>query len=250
GIAVLQDFIEEWASPDFHGRETWPFIWLLLTSLIMAGFSRRRLDWREAIFVSGTAYMALLAGRNIAVFALAGVPVLSRHLSWWLEERGFRPQWRAIRMNTTLYALNWMLVIVALGGATARLMTAIAPETIEEALSGYPVEALTYMRQHDVPQPLYNSYNWGGYLIWSLPDYPVFVDGRTDLYNDEILNQYFRSYFASERWSESLEAFEINSVLVDDTAPLVTALELSPEWSEAYRDEVAVIYIREVPLNE
>ena len=29
---------------------------------------------------------------------------------------------------------------------------------------------------------MFNSYNWGGYLMFKLPDYPVFVDGRTDLY--------------------------------------------------------------------
>src|SRR6266852_1982972 len=30
GIGALQNYIQEWASPDFHGRETWPFILLLL----------------------------------------------------------------------------------------------------------------------------------------------------------------------------------------------------------------------------
>ena len=31
-------------------------------------------------------------------------------------------------------------------------------------------------------QPGYNSYNWGGYLIWR--GLPVFVDGRADVYGD------------------------------------------------------------------
>ena len=31
---------------------------------------------------------------------------------------------------------------------------------------------------------MFNSYNWGGYLMFALPDMPVFVDGRTDLYGD------------------------------------------------------------------
>ncbi len=40
------------------------------------------------------------------------------------------------------------------------------------------------------PQPIYNEYIWGGYLIWRLyPDYRVYIDGRADVYGDSLVNE-------------------------------------------------------------
>src|ERR1039458_7411349 len=30
--------------------------------------------------------------------------------------------------------------------------------------------------------PMLNDYSFGGYLIWAAPEYPVMMDGRTDVY--------------------------------------------------------------------
>src|SRR5262249_32715973 len=46
-IGALQNFIQEWNSPDFHGRQTWPFIFLLLGTLGAVGAGRKRLDWTD-----------------------------------------------------------------------------------------------------------------------------------------------------------------------------------------------------------
>ena len=111
GIGVLQQFIQEWASPDFHLRETWPFIALLLGLLAAVGLSGRRLDLTDLVLVSGTTFMALYAGRNIATFALVAAPVLSRHVSALLDAHGMRlgparrPRGAALVLNWTLFIL-------------------------------------------------------------------------------------------------------------------------------------------------
>ena len=46
----------------------------------------------------------------------------------------------------------------------------------------FPVRAVEYLRQHPLPGPMYNTYGYGGYLIWSLPEHKVFIDGRADVY--------------------------------------------------------------------
>ena len=43
-IGVLQDFIQEWASPNFHELYQQPLIWMLLLTLVVIGWSGRRLD--------------------------------------------------------------------------------------------------------------------------------------------------------------------------------------------------------------
>ncbi|MBN1564559.1 MAG: hypothetical protein JXA10_12010, partial [Anaerolineae bacterium] len=69
-VGVLQDFIQEWASPNFHRPGDWPFAFLLLGVLATAGLSSRRIDWTDLLLVGGTAFVSLVAARNIATFAL------------------------------------------------------------------------------------------------------------------------------------------------------------------------------------
>ena len=78
-IGVLRDFIQEWRSPDFHGLHLHPFIWMLLLTLAAMGFSGQRADLTDVGLVAGFAYLSLLAGRNIALFALLDGPVLARY---------------------------------------------------------------------------------------------------------------------------------------------------------------------------
>lgn len=87
-----------------------------------------------------------------------------------------------------------------------------------------------------------NSYNWGGYLIWALPEYPVFVDGRTDLYDDDLLTQYLAAVRAEPNWREVLQRWEIGVVLLEPNAPLVTLLR-QQGWQTAAADELSVILI-------
>ena len=50
----------------------------------------------------------------------------------------------------------------------------------------FPVNAINYLRHDPVPGPLYNNLNWGGFLMWYLPELPVSIDGRNDLYGDKL----------------------------------------------------------------
>ena len=46
--------------------------------------------------------------------------------------------------------------------------------------------------------------------------HPVFVDGRTDLYGDELLREYLATIFANSGWRETLRT---SSSLVSDQNP-------------------------------
>jgi hypothetical protein len=42
----------------------------------------------------------------------------------------------------------------------------------------YPVQAVSYLREHTPKGNIFSSYDWGGYLDWKLPQKKVFIDGR------------------------------------------------------------------------
>ncbi len=42
----------------------------------------------------------------------------------------------------------------------------------------YPDRAVSFLRKNPIPGNMFNSYEWGGYLIWQYPQKKVFIDGR------------------------------------------------------------------------
>jgi hypothetical protein len=241
-VGVLRDHIQEWQTPNFHQGEVQPFLWMLMLILISMALSRQRVYGVELIMVVGFAYLSLLAGRNIALFAIVGAPVLARHGAAALEPfLKRREKGRQVPENLAR-VLNVVLFLLMLIAALAKIAAPLDQQVIEEAIAEQiPVEAIAELSEHPSPGPLFNSYNWGGYILWALyPQYQTFVDGRTDLFDDEILNQYITVWTAAPGWEQVLDDWDIQIVLIEKDSPLTRELELDG-WEDMYADEKAII---------
>lgn len=255
GIGALQDYIQEWNSPNFHVRSTWPFVMLLLATLGAAGASNKRLDWTDFFLVSGTAFMGLMAGRNIALFAVVTTPVLTFHVTALLEERGwdFRPMTRVTRRQARL---NLVLLLVIVIGVIARVAMVVDPEVVDEAQREIlPVQVAEFIEAEQPTGPMFNSYNMGGYLLFALPDFPVYVDGRTDLYKNEFLTRYLETAGGGDDWRDVLDEDGIQFVVMEKRSGLAKRLEADSGWTliypnAEYEDDNNVIYLRDSTADD
>ncbi len=270
GVKVLQNFVSEWASPDFHQLFQQPFIWLVLMLLAAVGFSGKRLDGTDLLTVSLFTYLSLVARRNYGPFALAALPVLARHLwpaiqAWvgrepvlgWKRRLGLaRPestespegpgQAKALPVIRpgVMKAVNLALVALIAFTAIGKWYVTANPILVDAYLnSSYPVKAIDWIRTNHPAGPMLNEYNWGGYLTWFLRDYPVFVDGRTDLYGDDVLGQWITAVQAGKGWQAILDQWKIKLVLIEPGRPLAVELPLAG-WKLLYQDDQAVIFGR------
>jgi len=108
----------------------------------------------------------------------------------------------------------------------------------------YPVNAVNFLRQHPVPGPLYNSLDWGGFLIWYMPQYPVAIDGRNDLYGDEIDLRTYKSTIGDSYTSDPY-LNESRVVLLPKALPLANLLTIDSRFRLIYKDQIAMIFVRE-----
>jgi hypothetical protein len=249
GIGVLQDFIQEWASPDFHKVHAWPFLLLLLGLFAAVGLSSRRIDWTDLTLVTGTAFMALTAGRNIALFAIAATPVLSHHVNVWLTDRGWQLRPRR-RMSKTMLAINWVLLLTVVLFGVVKIVSALNEKTVRAAQEEFfPVEAARFLDESPPPGRMFNSYNWGGYLMFAAPNVPVYVDGRTDLYDDSFLREYLKIVLIRDGWEGALDEQHIGFVAIEANSGLATMLRTMPgKWEEHLFDaERSAIFVRVAP---
>ncbi len=246
-IGALQDYILEWKSPDFHAPQMQPFIWLLLLTFAAVGASRRRLALTDFLLVAVFTYMALLAIRNVAFFSLVAPAVLTRHAAPVLAVLGRRFGFHGVPRAEPARAqklLNGGILLVLILAVLLKVV-AVFPLAANQAAfrQTMPVDAVAFIKQQTPPGRLFNSYNWGGYLTWELPEYPVFIDGRTDLYNDEVINQWLLVVGAEPGWQDVLDRWQVRLILLEPGTPLIRHLE-NAGWQVTYEDEIAVVFAR------
>jgi hypothetical protein len=107
----------------------------------------------------------------------------------------------------------------------------------------FPVDAVNFLRRNPLPGPLYNNLDWGGFLIWYMPQYPVAIDGRNDLYGDD-LDRIFYEGQSAETYKNDLYLNRAGCVLLEKKYPLATVLKLDPRFTLVYEDPIAVIFAR------
>jgi len=115
----------------------------------------------------------------------------------------------------------------------------------DQAISSqYPVNAINFLRRNPVPGPLYNNLNWGGFLMWYMPDYPVAIDGRNDLYGDELDKIFFDCQNAEKSYTTDPYLNEAGVVLLDSQLPLAKILTVDPRFQLVFHDEIATVFAR------
>jgi len=106
-----------------------------------------------------------------------------------------------------------------------------------------PVGAVKFLRENPRPGPHYNTFDWGSYLIWAMPDYPVAIDGRTDLYGD-ALDERFALTARGVSYKDDPYLNESRVVLLQQKNILVKFLTADPRFELIYQDGVAVVFAR------
>ena len=256
GIGALRDYIQEWSSPDFHLSYLHPFIWMLLLTVAAMAFSRRRTDFTEIGLVSLFCYMSFWAQRNIPLFAIVAAPVLMRHSSSILEEIAESAQKgplgkllsRQLPQGPLLTGINWGILALVASVCALKIYYPLTPQAnLKAQEEGLPVAAARFIGEEAPPGEMFNSYNWGGFLIWKLyPRYRVFIDGRTDLYDDRFIREYLKVVWMDEGWEEVLERYKVNLILIESESVLAKFLKsgLAQDWKLAYEDEMASVFVR------
>jgi hypothetical protein len=87
---------------------------------------------------------------------------------------------------------------------------------------------------------MFNSYNWGGYLPWEIPEYPVFIDGRADLYGEKTIGNWWKVVNATEEGLLLLDTWQVKFVILEPGWPILGKLAENG-WDILYEDSSSII---------
>jgi hypothetical protein len=248
---AMMKYIEEWLSPNFQELMFQPFVLLIFATFSALALSSKRLRLVDLVLLLATAAGGLRSARNIPFFVLVATPLLAEHSWTWITAQRWgqwlrKPEKREVGSQATLkIALNLILLVtLPLGVAVLRLQQSAAKQSAAEAKT-YPVAAVEYLRVNKPPQPIFNDYGWGGYLIWKLyPDYRVYIDGRADVYGDAFMEEFLSAQSGQIGWRGPLDKYGIRTVLIKPDLALASLLREDEGWQNVFEDKQAVIFVK------
>lgn len=114
----------------------------------------------------------------------------------------------------------------------------------------YPYGAIAYLKANPIKGNMFNSFGWGGYLIWQLPEYKTFIDGRMTSW--KVSNGNFTldvkkmetyPYEFSNITKAYFNKYNFSFVLEKKDSPIVEyLLNTQPKkWQIVYKDETSII---------
>jgi hypothetical protein len=243
--------IPEYQSANFHLPETWPFIIIIL--LTMVGFARTSeiVSWIDIFLVVSFTGIALYTSRMIPLFAIVAAPIAAKAIADWTrreysQSRLFTVEENIFKINSTSNGLIWIVAIVLLSVVLLRSGNAIDPNGRGNVFDHrfFPVEAVKWLETHPQDSHMFNEFDWGGYLLLRLwPNQQIFMDGHTHIYGEALTREYEQVITLRPGWEGILKKYDVKWAIIRRNTPLARALSASDNWSIAYEDPTAVIFV-------
>jgi hypothetical protein len=261
---LIQNNIQEWASPDFHSMAGGLFeviVFLLLGGLATGRVRARTHEW---LWAFALLYLALASQRNVPLFVLGAAPLTGRcALALFATAASVLPavprrpaaqaalRWAPLRPAAPTVAVGVvnlaLLLVVAAGMIWYRAVPNLRPAAEAAAIaSTFPVQAANSLEAIGKPARIFNYYDYGGYLLWRL--YPsgsrVFIDGRVEVYGSQVFTEYLRVSYLADGWQRVLQNYPPDAIVLPSAHPLVALLSQDPGWQVRTRDRVATVFTR------
>lgn len=112
----------------------------------------------------------------------------------------------------------------------------------------WPVAATEVLRE-ELKQPgstgrVFNALNFGGYLIYKLPDARIYMDDRCELYGESGLADYLDLMRNPMRFDDVARQFDIQAALIRSQSRLAEQLNKSSQWTRRHQDDLAAVFVR------
>jgi len=252
--------ISEWKSPGFQDWGTRSYLLIVLMFFIGYTYMPRKPDLTELVIPTFFMLLGFIAIRHVPLAILALMPFIAIALARgnladacaaWHRTKLWQLYKKWIgggkQVNHEEHWLNWLsLLVIALG------LTAYYPvynARIENQINAIlPVKAADFIKSTGISGHMFNSYNFGGYLIYRLyPDQKVFIDGRADMYGDDFVNEYMKIAKVQPGWEMAFDKYDIDYVITGLNEPLSQLLRVRGDFRLVYADGHHSVLVRNVP---
>jgi hypothetical protein len=180
-------------------------------------------------------FLAFRARRDVWVLVLAAVFIISEFGRFVRSEPFFG--FTKVRAICVIVALTVAIYLIG-------LRRQISEQQLESVVARlYPVAAVKFIDEKNYSGPLYNHFNWGGYLIWTLPSLPVSMDGRMNVHGDQRIERSFNTWHGLRGWESDPELMKARLVISDVKVALTNLMRTDFRFKLVYEDAIAAVFV-------
>jgi hypothetical protein len=236
-------YFDEMRAMSFRRPQHYVLLLLVMAAFLALGRQRSRDLFKLGIMIAGS-LVAFRIQRDTWCIVLPSVAILADALR--AEPRA--PAEPAVGANSWKWE-KLLLSVMVLAVFVAAASRIPGDNALMHRLGGtFPVKAGDFIRENHLPQPLFNAYKWGGFLTWYLPQYPVAMDRRVDLYGEDLTEQHFKVTGGSQRLDQDPSFSRAQTILLERDSGMARALTtlpaLTPLYRMLYSDDVAMVLAR------
>ncbi|TMA36417.1 MAG: hypothetical protein E6J87_00735 [Deltaproteobacteria bacterium] len=233
--------IAELMAPEFRSLGDWLGLGLGVASVWCLGRSKSVSSF-EVLFTAVALAFFVRARRDVWLVALAALAVVPGAIPRSPRQAIFAWSRARALAAVTLTALGAAAIWIALGLDEARCRAGVAAR--------FPERAAEVVAQLPADGPLYSHLEWGGYLIWKLPQWKVTIDGRTNLHGEQRIERSLDTLAGKPGWERDRELLGASVVIARSDAALTGLLRRDPERFEPiYSDERATVFVSKHPAG-
>jgi len=232
-------YIADEHAMNFRQPQHYVLLLLAMSAFLALGRRRSRDPFKLALMIVASMVAFRIQG-DAGFLAMASVAVIAD--AFFMGEIGAVPVSPERRVKWEMPATMVLLAVVFVAAACRIPSRQTLLNRIGESL---PVRAADYIRENRLPNPLFNEYGWGGFLTFYLPNYPVVIDGRTDLYGDEIISRYFKVTRAEVPLNTEPAFAGAQTILLPANSAMAIGLAKFSDFKAVYSDNVATVLVRQ-----
>jgi hypothetical protein len=238
--------INEWMPYHFSGLSGLEIV--ILSYLFLALIGYIDIGMINALIIVGLLHQALTHNRYASIFGLITPMIIAssfgaRYKLLHASDESQHPSRVDVIFNRLSVPATKKAVLF--GGAIilAAAFFLSRGNHHEPSKEAYPVAAVDFAIQHQITGPVFNAYEFGGYLISR--GIPVFIDGRADLYDAAILGPYLEGMRdgSTSVLDSLMRDYKITWVLIPPDSPARAYFASRGQWKNIYEDKVATIFV-------
>jgi len=251
GNKTMPSSIGEWLPVNFHdayGAQV--ELLMILIGVVLASTTRSK-DLGDVFALGVLVLAALYALRNVPILALVGTLILAPYVPdafqsilgrfrkvtilktfFFNETPSFAIT--AAALTSVVLAVAFLGTVIPMAKSTSNPLEAIAEAAYR--VHSVPEDGCQFLEREKIPTSLrlYNNYDDGAFLIWRVPEYPVFSSTETFVYFGPVLDAYFKMDRLPLDWRSVIAPYNIGLVLTTSVDGQAHLFLNAPEWALVY----------------
>lgn len=228
--------ISEWQSPNFHLPQNLLFEGLFFLTLFSLA-EKSRFSLLDVLLFLLFSHMSLYSIRFFPLFGIAAPVLVSKRASLIFKKKDPLSSKDHPFINAFLISALFVLCIYKFPKSNT------FSECVDK--SQFPVKAVNFIIRNNVQGNIFNEYDWGGFLIFKFyPGRKVFIDGRMDVYQDKVGQEFVDVIRFKENWKEILDRYRIKVLLIKTNSPFYLFLRQGGDFKMVYRDSLSAVFVQ------